>query len=233
MKKKLLFFLLTTTLLSACSALNKESNSQLSPVDSSSSKENNNSSSNDMDKTTTSSSSEESTVATGAEIFADFITAYENDTFPSESEYPEPRIRYSEYAFYDINNDGIEEILIGSLQTDGSVYLATFLHKDEDFQKSGEESDLRLFQLYSYQGTYRGSYNLFDDGAILFTTWSPGTGYGTATTYYLANGSTDILKEQEIDVRIPGDDPVALSGLDASRTVDLSNLDWYAFHLKE
>ncbi|HFI0149745.1 TPA: hypothetical protein ACGO3A_000586 [Streptococcus suis] len=233
MKKKLLFFLFTTVLLSACSVLNKESNSQLSPVDSPSSKENNSTSTTDTDNTIVSSSSEEAPVATGAEIFSDFITAYENDTLPSEREYPEPRVRYSEYAFYDINNDGVEEILIGSLQTDGSVYLATFLHKDEDFQKLGEELDLRLFQLYSYQGTYRGSYTLFDDGAILFTTWSPGTGYGTATTYYLANGSTDILKEQEIDVRIPGDDPIALSGFDASRTVDLSNLDWYAFHLKE
>lgn len=171
-----------------------------------------------------SSTSQEKQVPTGKELFEAFIHAYENDTFSDGVEYPPQKQPYKHYAFYDINQDGVEELLVGSLQEDGSVYLATVFHY-EDLDQDSQ----RKFHMYQYGGSYRGSYRIFKDGTVVHMTWIPVSGEGTATTYHLNDGSTEFVTDRELDIQLPLDNLEETLGLAGVAEVDLRTLIWQEF----
>ena len=127
------------------------------------------------------------------------------------------------YAFADLNNDGIEELLIADLNVSGKYFL-TGLY----YLKAGKPV-LLAEGFTAGHGGARNAALVYKGGEVLELSWSSGTGQGYGTLYQLNAKQEQATILQEKEIQIQANDIAADFGKNASDQIDLRGLDWQKF----
>ena len=129
------------------------------------------------------------------------------------------------YAFADLNNDGIEELLIADLNVSGKYFL-TGLY----YLQAGKPILLAEGFVAGHGGA-RNATLVYKGGEVLELSWSSGTGQGYETLYQLnaKQEQATILQEKEIQIQV--NDIAADFGKNASDQIDLRGLNWKEFEV--
>lgn len=127
------------------------------------------------------------------------------------------------YAFADLNNDGIEELLIADLNLSGKYFL-TGLY----YLKAGKPV-LLAEGFTAGHGGARNAALVYKGGEVLELSWSSGTGQGYGTLYQLNDKQEQVTILQEKEIQIQANDIAADFGKNASDQIDLRGLDWQKF----
>ena len=129
------------------------------------------------------------------------------------------------YAFADLNNDGIEELLIADLNLSGKYFL-TGLY----YLQAGKPVLLAEGFVAGHGGA-RNATLVYKGGEVLELSWSSGTGQGYGTLYQLnaKQEQATILQEKEIQIQVK--DIAADFGKNESDQIDLRGLDWQEFEV--
>lgn len=124
------------------------------------------------------------------------------------------------YAFYDVDNNGISEMLVGSLSTDGTVFALGFYYWD---------GNAPVLLSVARAGGGRSGFTIYSDGTILSIAWTSGTGEGRATLYQLPKENGPAINLDIRDVKIGVDDFNVLFGKSEEMQVDVNQLKWNKF----
>ena len=129
------------------------------------------------------------------------------------------------YAFADLNNDGVEELLVADLNLSGKYFL-TGLY----YLKAGKPV-LLAEGFTAGHGGARNAALVYKGGEVLELSWSSGTGQGYGTLYQLnaKQEQASILQEKEIQIQVK--DIAADFEKDVSDQIDLRGLDWQEFEV--
>ncbi|HEM6345556.1 TPA: hypothetical protein U2D23_000625 [Streptococcus suis] len=131
-----------------------------------------------------------------------------------------PHLRY---AFYDLNQDGQNELFIGSENTDGSVFVKGF------YAIIDGQISLLAENFVAGVGGGRSALVLFQSGEYVSYGWSSGTGDAVGTLNKLdANGQLIEGVEQDFHMR---DELVSVFGKTESEILDPNQFDWEDFEL--
>ena len=129
------------------------------------------------------------------------------------------------YAFADLNNDGIEELLIADLNLSGKYFL-TGLY----YLKAGKPF-LLAEGFAAGHGGARNAALVYKGGEVLELSWSSGTGQGYGTLYQLNAKQKQVTILQEKEIQIQANDIAADFEKDVSDQIDLRGLDWQEFEV--
>ena len=129
------------------------------------------------------------------------------------------------YAFADLNNDGIEELLIADLNMSGKYFL-TGLY----YLQAGKPVLLAEGFVAGHGGA-RNAALVYKGGEVLELSWSSGTGQGYGTLYQLNAKQEQATILQEKEIQIQANDIAADFGKNASDQIDLRGLDWQEFEV--
>ena len=129
------------------------------------------------------------------------------------------------YAFADLNNDGIEELLIADLNLSGKYFL-TGLY----YLQAGKPVLLAEGFVAGHGGA-RNATLVYKGGEVLELSWSSGTGQGYGTLYQLNAKQEQATILQEKEIQIQANDIAADFGKNASDQIDLRGLDWQEFEV--
>ena len=128
------------------------------------------------------------------------------------------------YAYADLNQDGVEELLIGVEQSNGDYFISGL------YYLVNEKPILLAEGFVAGHGGARNSMNIYKGGDILELSWSSGTGEGRGVLYHLNLNQQAASKLQEQDIRVPGNKNLhADFGKTESEMLDLNQLDWQKF----
>ncbi|HFU4218460.1 TPA: DUF6287 domain-containing protein [Streptococcus suis] len=128
------------------------------------------------------------------------------------------------YAFHDINQDGQNELFIGSKNTDGSVFVKGF-YGIVDGQVS-----LLAEGFVAGHGGARSAVALFNNGEFINYSWSSGTGDAIGMLKRLdANGQVSQVSEKEFHIQ---DTIATVFGKNESDLLDPRQFDWEGFGLE-
>ncbi|WP_105117280.1 DUF6287 domain-containing protein [Streptococcus suis] len=129
-----------------------------------------------------------------------------------------PHLRY---AFYDLNQDGQNELFIGSENTDGSVFVTGF-YAIIDGQVS-----LLAEGFVAGHGGARSAVALFNDGEFISYGWSSGTGDAIGMLKVLdANGQVTQVSEKEFHIQ---DKLATVFGKNEGLLLEPRQFDWEDF----
>ncbi|MGQ7375806.1 DUF6287 domain-containing protein [Streptococcus suis] len=129
-----------------------------------------------------------------------------------------PHLRY---AFYDLNQDGQNELFIGSENSDGSVFVKGF------YGIIDGQISLLAENFVAGVGGGRSALVLFQSGEYVSYGWSSGTGDAVGTLNKLdANGQLIEGVEQDFHMR---DELVSVFGKTESEILDPNQFDWEDF----
>ncbi|HEM6265183.1 TPA: hypothetical protein U2C71_000362 [Streptococcus suis] len=129
-----------------------------------------------------------------------------------------PHLRY---AFYDLNQDGQNELFIGSENTDESVFVKGF------YAIIDGQISLLAENFVAGVGGGRSALVLFQSGEYVSYGWSSGTGDAVGTLNKLdANGQLIEGVEQDFHMR---DELVSVFGKTESEILDPNQFDWEDF----
>ena len=129
------------------------------------------------------------------------------------------------YAFADLNNDGIEELLIADLNVSGKYFL-TGLY----YLQAGKPILLAEGFVAGHGGA-RNATLVYKGGEVLELSWSSGTGQGYETLYQLNAKQEQATILQEKEIQIQANDIAADFGKNASDQIDLRGLNWKEFEV--
>ena len=127
------------------------------------------------------------------------------------------------YAFKDLNNDGVEEMIIANQQTDGS-YFVTGVYYLKD-----QKPTLLAEGFVAGHGGARNATTLYQGGEVLEVSWMSGTGRGVAVLSRIEKTPQAATKVQEEEVQVPGSDLNSLFGKSDENKLDLKAFDWQTF----
>ena len=127
------------------------------------------------------------------------------------------------YAFKDLNNDGVDEMIIANQQTDGS-YFVTGVYYLKD-----QKPTLLAEGFVAGHGGARNATTLYQGGEVLEVSWLSGTGRGVAVLSRIEKTPQAATKVQEEEVQVPGSDLNSLFGKSDEDKLDLKSFDWQAF----
>ena len=127
------------------------------------------------------------------------------------------------YAFKDLNNDGVDEMIIANQQTDGS-YFVTGVYYLKD-----QKPTLLAEGFVAGHGGARNATTLYQGGEVLEVSWMSGTGHGVAVLSRIEKMPHAAIKVQEEEVQVPGSDLTALFGKSDEEKWDLKRFDWQTF----
>ena len=128
------------------------------------------------------------------------------------------------YVYSDLNQDGIEELLIGAEQSSGSYFISGL------YYLLNEKPILLAEGFVAGHGGARNSMNIQQGGDILELSWSSGTGEGRGVLYHLNANQQAASKLQEQDIRVPGNKTLhADFGKTEAEMLDFNQLDWQKF----
>ena len=127
------------------------------------------------------------------------------------------------YAFKDLNNDGVDEMIIANQQTDGS-YFVTGVYYLKD-----QKPTLLAEGFVAGHGGARNATTLYQGGEVLEVSWMSGTGRGVAVLSRVEKTPQAATKVQEEEVQVPGSDLTALFGKSDENKLDLKAFDWQTF----
>ena len=120
------------------------------------------------------------------------------------------------YAFWDLNQDGSDELLIGDGKTIAAVY----------YLKNNQPTLLHVAYVAS-AGGYRSSLDLFDNGQIVYATWQSVNPEMELTLYSLGKG--EAKEEKKATIQIGGKETAEQAIGISAKKLDLSKLDWKTF----
>lgn len=129
------------------------------------------------------------------------------------------------YAFADLNNDGIEELLIADLNLSGKYFL-TGLY----YLQAGKPVLLAEGFVAGHGGA-RNATLVYKGGGVLELSWSSGTGQGYGTLYQLNAKQEQATILQEKEIQVQANDIAADFGKNASDQIDLRGLNWKEFEV--
>ena len=128
------------------------------------------------------------------------------------------------YAYADLNQDGVEELLIGVEQSNGNYFISGL------YYLVNEKPILLAEGFVAGHGGARNSMNIYKGGDILELSWSSGTGEGRGVLYHLNLNQQAASKLQEQDIRVPGNKSLHSDfGKTEAELMNLKQLDWQKF----
>ena len=128
------------------------------------------------------------------------------------------------YAYADLNQDGVEELLIGVEQPNGDYFISGL------YYLINEEPVLLAEGFVAGHGDARNSMNIYKGGDILELSWSSGTGEGRGVLYHLNLNQQAASKLQEQNIRVPGNKSLHSDfGKTEVELMDFKQLDWQKF----
>ena len=128
------------------------------------------------------------------------------------------------YVYTDLNQDGIEELLIGVEQSSGGYFISGL------YYLVNEKPVLLAEGFVAGHGGARNSMNIYQGGDILELGWSSGTGEGRGVLYHLNLNQQAASKLQEQDIRVPGNKNLHTEfGKTEAEMLDFNQLDWQKF----
>ena len=128
------------------------------------------------------------------------------------------------FAYSDLNQDGVEELLIGVEQSNGDYFISGF------YYLVNEKPILLAEGFVASHGGARNSMNIYNDGDILELSWSSGTGEGRGALYHLNSSQQAASKVQEQDIRVPGNKSLHSDfGKAEADLMNFKQLDWQKF----
>lgn len=120
------------------------------------------------------------------------------------------------YAFWDLNQDGSDELLIGDGKTIAAVY----------YLKNNQPTLLHVAYVAS-AGGYRSSLDIFDNGQIVYATWQSVNPEMELTLYSLGKG--EAKEEKKATIQIGGKETAEQALGISAKKLDLTKLDWKNF----
>ena len=128
------------------------------------------------------------------------------------------------YAYADLNQDGVEELLVGIEQSSGEYFISGL------YYLVNEKPILLAEGFVAGHGGARNSMNIYKGGDILELSWSSGTGEGRGVLYHLNLNQQAASKLQEQDIRVPGNKSLH-SDFDKTEAelMSFKQLDWQKF----
>ena len=128
------------------------------------------------------------------------------------------------YAYADLNQDGVEELLVGVEQSNGDYFISGL------YYLVNEKPILLAEGFVAGHGGARNSMNIYKGGDILELSWSSGTGEGRGVLYHLNLNQQAASKLQEQDIRVPGNKSLHSDfGKTETELMNFKQLDWQKF----
>jgi len=128
------------------------------------------------------------------------------------------------YSYADLNQDGVEELLIGVEQSNGDYFISGL------YYLVNEKPILLAEGFVAGHGGARNFMIIYKDGDILELSWSSGTGEGRGVLYHLNSGQQAASKVQEQDIRVPGNKSLHSDfGKAEAELMNFKQLDWHKF----
>ena len=128
------------------------------------------------------------------------------------------------YTYADLNQDGVEELLVGVEQSNGDYFISGL------YYLVNEKPVLLSEGFVAGHGGARNSMNIYKGGDILELSWSSGTGEGRGVLYHLNLNQQVASKLQEQDIRVPGNKSLHSDfGKTEAELMDFKQLDWLKF----
>ena len=128
------------------------------------------------------------------------------------------------YVYTDLNQDGVEELLIGVEQSSGDYFISGL------YYLVNEKPVLLAEGFVAGHGGARNSMNIYKGGDILELSWSSGTGEGRGVLYRLNLNPQAASKLQEQDIRVPGNKSLHSDfGKSEADLLDFKQLNWQKF----
>ena len=126
-----------------------------------------------------------------------------------------------QYAFTDLNKDGVDELLVSNQYTGKKQYVSAI------YYLKGQEAELLHTAYTAAVGGYRSSLDLFDNGQIVYATWQSVSPDRELTLYSLGKGETK--EEKKATIQIGGEQTAEQALGISAKQLDLSKLDWKTF----
>ena len=128
------------------------------------------------------------------------------------------------YTYADLNQDGVEELLVSVEQSNGDYFISGL------YYLVNEKPILLAEGFVAGHGGARNSMNIYKGGDILELSWSSGTGEGRGVLYHLNLNQQVASKLQEQDIRVPGNKSLHSDfGKTEAELMNLKQLDWQKF----
>ena len=128
------------------------------------------------------------------------------------------------YAYADLNQDGVEELLVGIEQSSGEYFISGL------YYLVNEKPILLAEGFVAGHGGARNSTNIYKDGDILELSWSSGSGEGRGVLYHMNPNQQAANKIQEQNIRVPGNKSLHSDfGKSESELMNFNQLDWQKF----
>ena len=127
------------------------------------------------------------------------------------------------YSFVDLNDDGVEELLIADLNLSGKYFLTGVYSLQEG------KPILLAEGFAAGHGGSRNAAIIYQGGEILELSWSSGTGKGYGTLYKLNEKQKGASKLQEKEFQIESNYIGSNFGKTESDQIDLRGFDWQKF----
>ena len=128
------------------------------------------------------------------------------------------------YTYADLNQDGVEELLVGVEQSNGDYFISGL------YYLVNEKPVLLAEGFVAGHGGARNSMNIYKGGDILELSWSSGTGEGRGVLYHLNLNQQAASKLQEQDIRVPGNKSLHSDfGKTEAELMNFKQLDWKKF----
>ena len=128
------------------------------------------------------------------------------------------------YTYADLNQDGVEELLVGVEQSNGDYFISGL------YYLVNEKPVLLAEGFVAGHGGARNSMNIYKGGDILELSWSSGTGEGRGVLYHLNLNQQVASKLQEQDIRVPGNKSLHSDfGKTEAELMNFKQLDWQRF----
>ena len=127
------------------------------------------------------------------------------------------------YSFVDLNDDGVEELLVADLNLSGKYFLTGVYSLQEG------KPALLAEGFAAGHGGARNAAIIYQGGEILELSWSSGTGKGYGTLYKLNEKQERASKLQEKEFQIESNYIGSNFGKTESDQIDLRGFDWQKF----
>ena len=127
------------------------------------------------------------------------------------------------YSFVDLNDDGVEELLIADLNLSGKYFLTGVYSLQEG------KPVLLAEGFAAGHGGARNAAIIYQGGEILELSWSSGTGKGYGALYKLNEKQERASKLQEKEFQIESNYIGSNFGKTESDQIDLRGFDWQKF----
>ena len=128
------------------------------------------------------------------------------------------------YTYANLNQDGVEELLVGVEQSNGDYFISGL------YYLVNEKPVLLAEGFVAGHGGSRNSMNIYKGGDILELSWSSGTGEGRGVLYHLNLNQQVASKLQEQDIRVPGNKSLHSDfGKTEAELMNFKQLDWQKF----